>query len=169
MVWPAATALAEGMVEGLTAFRQLGEPRAISNQERGRLRAAQITAVLHYAPAVLAANIGNALALTAALSFRAHPAPAYIWLIIALGSLFAFQRRQFFRGRGVKPSFAPSRHSVDKAILNGAILGVIWGACPFSSSIRRFPTRSSSSASARACSPEAPWSWRPFRPPPSPS
>ena len=162
MVTPAAKTLAQRMIDGLTAFRQSGEPRSISEHEHGRLRAAQVTAVMHYAPAVLTANIGNALVLTAALSFRPHPAPIYVWLVVILGYLFVFQRRHFWRVRGAKPTLARSRRSVDKAILNAAIQGVIWAPFPSASSIRRFPTTSSSSAFAPGCSPEALWCWRPL-------
>jgi signal transduction histidine kinase/ActR/RegA family two-component response regulator len=98
-------------------------------EEAGRIRGAQVNAILRVSPLVMAASCFN-VAITVAL-FAATGAlrpEHWIWAL----SLFALAGRflSTWRARRGRASHSASRRTIRRLILNGALFGALWGLVP---------------------------------------
>lgn len=101
-------------------------PRRREQAIAARRRAAQIAVIARYSPAMLAANVLNALVLAAALLQRPSCPAVFPWL----GVLFVYfvpLALRIYRRRDKSPPTEAGPGAVKRATLHAAILGTIWG------------------------------------------
>ena len=94
----------------------------------GRVRAEQINNIKRYLTWILLANICNALVLVAALwaSPLRRPAVAWASAIIIVGLYYGLRQRRAAR---VRPMHV-SAHTINRAIRNSLLLGILWATLP---------------------------------------
>ena len=108
----------------------LSHPNGAGQDEviEGRIRAEQINNLKRYLTGILLANICNALVLVAALWVSPFRQLAVVWAssIIIVGLYYALRQR---RTADARPSHV-SAHTINRAIRNSLLLGILWAFVP---------------------------------------
>jgi signal transduction histidine kinase/ActR/RegA family two-component response regulator len=98
-------------------------------EDAGRIRAAQVNAILRVSPVVMAASCLNAAIVLATFAAMGALRPEHwIWALMVFGAAAWFARG--FRPRTGRPRQSVSRRTIRRLILNGAGFGALWGVVP---------------------------------------
>lgn len=103
--------------------------RAISDSGAGRLRAAQVGAIIAYTPWITLASVFNAFVLVASMSSTPLAGAAWLWSTLVV-SLSAFTFSGWLRKRGRTPPAEVSIRAIHSVIRRAAVMGAIWAAAP---------------------------------------
>jgi signal transduction histidine kinase len=95
----------------------------------GMIRDAQVNAILRVSPFVMVASCFNATIMLAAFSaIGALRLEHWLWALLVFAVAAKFLRTWWTRRRG--PKWPASSRTIRRLILNGALLGALWGVVP---------------------------------------
>lgn len=119
----------DGLLDWLArGFDDPADHADASEEVRGRIRARQVEAITRLTPAIMTANIFNALAMVFVFAASGQPvAPIALWALVAVGAaawfLIGWMRR---RGRPFPAALGPATSR--KVVRNAALMAAIWAA-----------------------------------------